>query len=84
MRKASESIFAAACNLLLQPIQASPSEPNSLVSARRPEELVRGEVVKATDNPLLGLGSNPGLNILKLNLALDALAQKSGLAEKQP
>jgi len=48
------------------------------------EELVRGEVAKATDNPLLGLGGDPGVNILKLNLALDALTQKSGLAEKQP
>jgi K+-transporting ATPase ATPase C chain len=48
------------------------------------EELIRGEVAKATDNPLLGLGGDPGVNILKLNLALDALTQKSGLAEKQP
>jgi len=48
------------------------------------EELVRGEVAKATDNPLLGLGGDPGVNILKLNLALDALTQKSRLAEKQP
>ena len=47
------------------------------------EELIRGEVAKATDNPLLGLGGDPGVNILKLNLALDALTQKSGLAEKQ-
>jgi potassium-transporting ATPase KdpC subunit len=48
------------------------------------EELVRGEVAKATDNPLLGIGGDPGVNILKLNLALDALTQKSGLAEKKP
>jgi K+-transporting ATPase ATPase C chain len=48
------------------------------------EELVRGEVAKATDNPLLGLGGDLGVNILKLNLALDALTQKSGLAEKKP
>jgi len=48
------------------------------------EELIRGEVAKARDNPLLGLGGDPGVNILKLNLALDALTQKSGLAEKQP
>ena len=48
------------------------------------EELIRGEVAKATDNPLLGLGGDPGVKILKLNLALDALTQKSGLAEKQP
>jgi len=47
------------------------------------EELVRGEVAKATDNPLLGLGGDPGVNILKLNVALDALTPKS-LAEKKP
>ena len=48
------------------------------------EELLPGEVAKATDNTLLGLGGDPGVNILKLNLALDALTQKSGLAEKKP
>jgi potassium-transporting ATPase KdpC subunit len=47
------------------------------------EELVRGEVAKATYNPLLGLGGDPGVNILKLNLALDTLTRKS-LAEKKP
>jgi K+-transporting ATPase c subunit len=53
------------------------------VSACRSEELVRGEVAKATDNPLLSLGGNPRVNIVKLNLALDALTPKSGLAEKK-
>ena len=48
------------------------------------EELVRGEVGKATDNPLLGIGGDPGVNVLKLNLALDALAPKGALAEKKP
>src|SRR5215469_4489450 len=48
------------------------------------EEAIRGAVAKATDKPLLGLGGNSGVNILKLNLALDALTQKSGLAEKKP
>jgi len=79
-----ESIFAAPGNLLLQPIEPAHPSLISLVSARRSEEHVRGEVAKATDNPLLGLGSNPGVNILKLNLALDALTPKSGLAEKKP
>ena len=46
------------------------------------EEAVRGEVAKATDNPLLGIGGEPGVNVLKVNLALDALAPK-GLAEKK-
>ena len=48
------------------------------------EEVVRGEVGKATDNPLLGIGGDPGVNVLKLNLALDALAPKGALAEKKP
>jgi K+-transporting ATPase c subunit len=48
------------------------------------EEVVRSEVAKATDNPLLGIGGDPGVNALRLNLALDALAPKSGLAEKKP
>ena len=48
------------------------------------EEVVRSEVAKATDKPLLGLGGDPGVNVLSLNLALDALTLKSGLAEKKP
>ncbi len=48
------------------------------------EEVVRSEVAKATDNPLLGIGGDPGVNALRVNLALDALAPKSGLAEKKP
>ena len=48
------------------------------------EEAVRGEVVKATDRPLLGIGGDPGVNVLKLNLALDALASNGALAEKKP
>jgi K+-transporting ATPase ATPase C chain len=39
------------------------------------EEAVRAEVAKATDRPLLGfIGGDPGVNVLKLNLALDGLA----------
>jgi potassium-transporting ATPase KdpC subunit len=48
------------------------------------EEAVRGEVTKATDKPLLGIGGDPGVNVLRLNLALDALTPKGALAEKKP
>jgi len=48
------------------------------------KEAVRGEVTKATDNPLLGIGGDPGVNVLQLNLALDALAPKDALAERKP
>jgi K+-transporting ATPase ATPase C chain len=48
------------------------------------EEVVRGEVAKATDNPLFGIGGDPGVNVLKLNVDLDALAPNGALAEKRP
>ena len=48
------------------------------------EEAVRAEVTKATDNALLGIGGDPGVNVLKANLALDALAPKGAPAEKKP
>jgi K+-transporting ATPase ATPase C chain len=48
------------------------------------EEAVRGEVTKATDNALLGIGGDPGVNVLKANLALDALAPKGAPTEKKP
>ena len=48
------------------------------------EDAVRGEVTKATDNPLFGIGGEAGVNVLKLNLALDSLAPKKALAEKKP
>lgn len=39
------------------------------------EENVKAEVAKVTDRPLLGfIGGDPGVNVLKLNLALDGLA----------
>jgi potassium-transporting ATPase KdpC subunit len=48
------------------------------------EEVVRGEVTKATDHPLLGLGGDPGVNVLRVNLALDLLSPKGALASKKP
>jgi K+-transporting ATPase ATPase C chain len=48
------------------------------------EEAVRGEVTKATDKALLGIGGDPGVNVLKLNLALDTRVPKNALAEKKP
>jgi potassium-transporting ATPase KdpC subunit len=48
------------------------------------EEAIRGEVIKATDKALLGIGGDPGVNVLKVNLALDALVPKNALAEKKP
>jgi K+-transporting ATPase ATPase C chain len=48
------------------------------------EEVVRAEVTKATDHPLLGLGGDPGVNVLRVNLALDLLAPKGALAAKKP
>ena len=41
-------------------------------------------MTKATDNPLLGIGGEAGVNVLKLNVALDAVAAKRALAEKKP
>src|SRR6202162_2972519 len=46
------------------------------------EEALRAEVTKATDNPLLGIGGDPGVNVLQINLALDALVPKGALAQK--
>lgn len=48
------------------------------------EEAVRGEVTKATDKALLGIGGDPGVNVLKVNLALDTRVPKNALAEKKP
>jgi K+-transporting ATPase ATPase C chain len=35
-------------------------------------DAVKAEIAKATDNPFLGVGGEPGVNVLMLNLALDA------------
>jgi K+-transporting ATPase ATPase C chain len=48
------------------------------------EDAVREAVAKATDGPVLGLGGDAGVNVLKLNVALDAASSKEGLAEKKP
>ena len=48
------------------------------------EEVVRNEVEKATDKSLLGFIGDSGINVLKLNLALDALPSKDTNAEKKP
>jgi potassium-transporting ATPase KdpC subunit len=48
------------------------------------EEAIRAEVAKATDKPLLGIGGDPGVNVLRINLALDALVPKGALAQKKP
>jgi K+-transporting ATPase ATPase C chain len=42
-----------------------------------PPAVVQGEVDKATDRPFLGIGGEPGVNVLKLNVALDALHNAS-------
>jgi K+-transporting ATPase ATPase C chain len=47
------------------------------------EEMVRAQVDKATDRPFLGIGGDPGVNVLKLNIALDGIVQTNSLAEKK-
>jgi len=48
------------------------------------DEEVQAEVSKATDNALFGIGGEPGVNVLKVNLALDAMVSKAALAQKKP
>jgi K+-transporting ATPase c subunit len=45
--------------------------------------MVRAQVDKATDRPFLGIGGDPGVNVLKLNIALDGIVQTNSLAEKK-
>ena len=45
------------------------------------DDAVRNEIEKATDKPFLGFIGDPGVNVLKLNLALDAA--QAGMAEKR-
>jgi potassium-transporting ATPase KdpC subunit len=47
-------------------------------------EVVRAAVAKATDRPFLGIGGEPGVNVLKVNIALDTTAPKDGLGQKSP
>jgi K+-transporting ATPase ATPase C chain len=42
------------------------------------EEQVRAEIGRATDRPFLGILGDPGVNVLKLNLALDAKSGPQG------
>jgi potassium-transporting ATPase KdpC subunit len=46
-------------------------------------DVVKAEIAKATDNPFLGIGGESGINVLMLNLALDAL-QKSSSSSGTP
>jgi len=43
-----------------------------------PLEKVRSLIAQCTDNPDLGVLGDPGVNVLELNLALDALAGPAG------
>lgn len=40
------------------------------------EEVIRSAIERAIDRPFLGIGGEAGVNVLKLNLELDTLAQK--------
>jgi potassium-transporting ATPase KdpC subunit len=48
------------------------------------EDVVNAQVAKATEQPFLGIGGDPGVNVLKLNIALDAIVPANSLAEKKP
>jgi K+-transporting ATPase ATPase C chain len=48
------------------------------------QDVVNSQVDKAIDRPFLGIGGDPGVNVLKLNIALDEIVQANSLAEKKP
>jgi potassium-transporting ATPase KdpC subunit len=48
------------------------------------EAVVSAEVDKATERPFFGIGGDPGVNVLKLNIGLDGIVQANSLAEKKP
>jgi len=47
------------------------------------EDAVNSQVDKAIDRPFLGIGGEAGVNVLKLNIALDGTVQSGALAEKK-
>jgi K+-transporting ATPase ATPase C chain len=48
------------------------------------EAVVSTAVEKATEQPFFGIGGDRGVNVLKLNIALDAIVPANSLAEKKP
>ena len=48
------------------------------------ENAVSAQVAKATEQPFLGIGGEAGVNVLKLNIALDGIVQANALADKKP
>jgi K+-transporting ATPase ATPase C chain len=48
------------------------------------EEVVKSQVDKAIDRAFLGIGGEAGVNVLRLNIALDGVVQANSLAEKKP
>ena len=48
------------------------------------EDAVSAQVAKATEQPFLGIGGEAGVNVLKLNIALDGIVQANALADKKP
>jgi len=48
------------------------------------ENAVSAQVAKATEQPFLGIGGEAGVNVLKLNIAIDGIVQANALADKKP